>query len=661
MFLLLIFVAGRCLVPMDETDLFFNLRLGELWLGTGKVATENTLSFTHPHASEVNLAWLFQGLLVQAYRWGNIPGTVLLKTGFVLLTWTLLYRVARRWGAHPVWAALALALAAWSAEPRFVERPHLVTFLGLATLFLALARLEAGKPWLLWTMLPLGLVWVNANSCFFLAPSILLVYTVGAVIDNRRAEARHALLVALGLMPLIFATPSGFGALTYIANHWRMPDLRPLEEYRRVAWPVDGAYFFLTIGLLFFFGWDRCRRHFKPKQQFNDETLRIPIRYLLPCAALAILGALRIRFVAEYSMLAGPLLALGLTYMISLKRWSIVPAIVILLVLTISPRLMALHGGEKVIDIGMEPDLVPHQAIAFTTQHKLRKHMYCDMEVGSYLTFEGWPEYPVFQDPRINSYPEAFHAVLRRSDLTRSEWQAFLDGYGVRSALVTYPDVNPRGAWFDPMLWALVYRARDGLVFVRRSHKNDLAEIPLTFTFARETGLLPQPLIHKPASSNTSACDWAYALGEFFQWQGKDAEGLAAYERGLTSAAEGDATRLCRHKTQLALGSLALRLGQAARAAEVLNGLTELEAVLNHGFAMLSLGKLQHALADFDQVLAKSFRNDEALFGRGLTLAALGKNEAAIEILKLLLARSPNHVSAPMARAALLRLTTEAQ
>jgi len=31
---LLVFVASRCLVPMDETDLFFNLRLGEIVLAT---------------------------------------------------------------------------------------------------------------------------------------------------------------------------------------------------------------------------------------------------------------------------------------------------------------------------------------------------------------------------------------------------------------------------------------------------------------------------------------------------------------------------------------------------------------------------------------------------------------------------------------------------
>ena len=45
---------------MDETDLFFNLRLGELILGSGRVPTENLLSFTCPHATDINLAWLFQ-------------------------------------------------------------------------------------------------------------------------------------------------------------------------------------------------------------------------------------------------------------------------------------------------------------------------------------------------------------------------------------------------------------------------------------------------------------------------------------------------------------------------------------------------------------------------------------------------------------------------
>ena len=110
------------------------------------------------------------------------------------------------------------------------------------------------------------------------------------------------------------------------------------------------------------------------------------------------------------------------------------------------PRLAAARRGDRVFDLGVEPGLVPTAAIAFATDNGLRDRMYNDMEVGSYLTWEGWPRHRVFQDPRINGYPPAFHAQLRRDDLSRAEWDALLDGFGVTTALVTYPDENPRAA-----------------------------------------------------------------------------------------------------------------------------------------------------------------------------------------------------------------------
>jgi len=104
---LLLFVAGRLLVPMDETDLFFNLRLGEIVLHDHTVPRTNLLSFTYPDDRDVNLAWLFQIVLALAHRAGGIPGTLLLKTAFVLGTIAVLFRVAIRRGAAanagPTW------------------------------------------------------------------------------------------------------------------------------------------------------------------------------------------------------------------------------------------------------------------------------------------------------------------------------------------------------------------------------------------------------------------------------------------------------------------------------------------------------------------------------------------------------------------------------
>jgi len=624
---------------MDETDLFFNLRLGEIVLGTWHVPTENLLSFTVPDACDINLAWLFQVLLALVHRVGGIPGTVLLKTAFVSGTWLVLYRVALRRGAHPVAAALLLALAAWAAEPRFVERPHLVTFLGLSLALLAIERAEKGAPRLLWLLVPLGLLWANANSCFFLAPALLALYALGAWLDGQSLVARRAWWVSLALVPLMFATPSGFRCLSYVANHFRMPTLRPLQEYRHAEWPLDGPYFFLLAGL--------AVAVLLPVM-FRRLPRLVPLRVLVPSLALGVLGGLRIRFVAEFAMLAGPALAVAVTRLVPRLRgaWATAVAAAVLLGFAATPRVAAAVAGNRVFDLGLEPDLVPLSAVDFVERNGLRDRMYNDLEVGSYLTWRGWPRYRVFQDPRINGYPEAFHAVLRRADLSRAEFQALLDQFGVTSALITYPTVNPRGALFDPALWALVYRATDGLVFVKRSLQSSLPEIPLTFAYSTAEGLVPVPIPKAPAGSKASPCEWQRRLGDYHHSVAEAAVARSEYQAALTS--EGEA--LCRDEARAAAGAVALELGDFSKAADLLDGVRAPAARANHGFALLGIGRAGPALADFESVLAADARNDEATFGRGLCLVALGKTEEADAAFAALLARSPNHVSAPAAR-----------
>ncbi len=643
--MLLLFVAGRCLVPMDETDLFFNLRLGEIILGTGHVPTDNLLSFTFPEVRDINLAWLFQVVLALVHRAAGIAGTVLLKTSFVLGTWAILYRVAVRRGAHPWLAALVLALAAWSAEPRFVERPHLVTFVGLACLLLALERAEAGRPRMLWGLMPAGLLWANGNSCFFLAPTILLLYAAGAWIDGERAHARRATLVGVAMLPLIFGTPSGVHVLTYLANHIRMPWLRPLQEYRTARWPLDGPFFFLLAGLAV---------SVAASLLLKRQRL-LPWRVLLPLVVLALLGGLRIRFVAEFSMLAGPALAVAASAWVPRRPVLTGAAAAVLLVLTAIPRALA---GPPWWDLGEEADLVPHAAIDFVEKHGLGGRMYNDLEVGSYLTWRWWPRHRVFQDPRINGYPESFHAILRRTDLTSARWQELLDGFAVDAALLTYPGVNPRGAWFDPELWALVYRAHDGLVFTRRlpERASLLAEleIPLTFNYTEDTGLVARPL-PQPSQSTVAACEWQRRLGDLLR--SEDGRAAAqAYQAALDGAAGTCLGADWQSKVRESLAALALQLGDAEKAARLLDGLTSPEARANHGFALLALGRGEQALADFEAALDEHPHNDEATFGRGLALESLGRPGEAAAAFQALLARSPRHLSAPTARLHLRRL-----
>jgi tetratricopeptide (TPR) repeat protein len=654
---LLLFVAARCLVPMDETDLFFNLRLGEIVLGTHAVPRTNLLSFTFPDYRDVNLAWLFQVVLALAHRAGGIPGTVLLKTGFVVATFAALYRVARRRGAHPAAAAAALALAAWAAEPRFVERPHLVTFLGLALTLLAIERAEAGRTRALYTLIPVGLIWANANSCFFLAPALLLLYAAGAAADGRRPYAVRAALVALALAPLIAATPSGLGgAASYIANHFRMPSLRPLQEYRSASWPVDGPFFFLAAAFLLTGLLESAFTGSRPR-----------LRQALPIVALAALGASRIRFVAEFALLAGPAVAAQLTRALALSpprpaagRAAGVATGVLLLALAVMPHAAEVRRGGRWLDIGAEPDLVPLAAIRFAEQNGLRERMYNDLEVGSYLTWDGWPRYRVFQDPRINGYPPSLHAVLRRTDLSRAEWQALLDGFGVTAALVTYPALNPRAALFDPERWAVVYRARDGLVFARRRPEWQpliaRAELPVTFAYATDTGVTVKPLEVEPPGSPVDRCAWQRRLGDAYVEAGSTGSALDAYDHAMRdeSCADGsDRLRAARGK-----GDAALALGQASAALEAYQRAGDQAPPVQRGLALLAAGRAGEALDAFRAALAVRADDADARLGEGMALKALGRRDEAAAALRTFLAQAPGHLAAPQARALLDQLSS---
>jgi tetratricopeptide (TPR) repeat protein len=654
---LLVFVLGRCLVPMDETDLFFNLRLGELVLTTHAVPRTNLLSFTAPDFPDVNLAWLFQIVLALAHRAAGVPGTVVLKTAFVVATFGVLFRVALRRGAHPAAAAAALALAAWAAEPRFVERPHLVTFLGLALTLLAVERAEAGRPRMLWLLVPCGLAWANANSCFFLAPAVLLLYAAGARLDGRRADARRAALVAATLAPLVLATPSGAGALGYIANHFRMPALRPLQEYRAASWPVDGPFFFLAAAFVAAVG-DRGRSW----------------RHVLPALALGWLGARRIRFVAEFALLAGPLVAVAATRLGALlaprlgPRAGVASAVVVgaaLAAVTLAPRLEPVRRGQPLVDLRVEADLVPEAAIAFADENGLRERMYNDLEVGSYLAWQGWPRHRVFQDPRINGYPEAMHAVLRRPDLTPAEWQAFLDGFGVTSALVSYPSLNPRAALFDPARWALVYRANDGLVFARRAPERAglIARYELPYAFSREAegGVAERIVDARPEASPVAEAVWGGRVAVAYVERRDDASARPLFQRALGDPQVprlGSASEE-RNAWAGALGDLEMRHGDWAAAAAAYGQAVDIstkDQLTRMGLANLAIGRPGEALTVFEAARRADAQDADAALGRALALVALGRRDEARTALEVFIGLYPDHVGARRARDELAKL-----
>jgi len=616
---LLVFVAGLALGPMAESDLFFRIKAGQEILARHGLPGVNLYSFTYPDFPDLDASWLFEVAVALIHGRAGFPGVVVVKTAVLLATFAVAYVVCRRRGAGPVAAVAALAAAALVARERFVERPHVVSFAGEIALLAAVDALVvagARRAAVVVVALTAGVVlWANLHAGVFVAPLILAAGGLGAAVSRDRAAAgRLAIAAALAALATL-ATPLGAGLFTYLRLHLALTAVHPIDEFRAPTLVSDAPL--LAFGAVMIATAAAAR--------VRPGWMRIA-----PAVALAALTLRSVRFAADFALVAAPLLAVSLTALGRGPRLSLrargwlagpapaVAAIGFLMGAALIPRAVAAEPWN----IGLDTRELPLSAIAFADTNGLRQRMYNDFETGSYLLYDpagGYPRHRVFVDPRIPAYPIELHRLLGRNDLTRAEWTAEMQRFGVDAALLAYAGVNRRVAWWDPEVWALVFRADDARVFVRRSTRHEALiaarEIPATFAFSVEEGAATVPLDTRPARSPVRDCEWNRRLGDLrYELLGKpSASALDAYHRALAAPAgcldAGEEARLCSW-----LGALALGSGRGAEALEL-----------------------------FDRALARGAPRDAtALSNRALALEAAGRTREAASGWKEVEAAAPN-------------------
>ncbi len=639
---LLTFVAGLALRPMAETDLFFHLATGQEILRRHALLHRNLFSFTFPDAPNIDTSWLFEVGAAALYRLGGFPAVVVAKTVVLLVAFAGAYRICRRRGAGEVASAVALAAAAFVGHDRFVERPHVFSLLGavaaLAAIDAVATRGGAAAARAAALFMAAVVVWANLHAGVFVAPLLVGAAAVAAGVARDDAGARRLGLVACGAALATLATPVGVGIFRYLHLHLTLPALHPVDEFRAPSWLSDAPLVAYGVaiaggaGLLLAVGDAPARRQL--------------LRALAPALALGALAFHSVRFGADLALVGAPLLAVALTVAgerLAARRPALLgeilrsplPAIAtgaLLIGFAVVPR-VASGSARAGFAIGLDTRELPLPAIAFVDENGLRDRMYNDFEIGSYLLFqpgEGYPRHLVFVDPRLPAYPPEMHRLLGRGDLSRDDWQAAMDQFGVESALLAYAGINRRVAWWDPGRWALVFRAGDARVFVRRiprfSSLIAAHEIPATFGFSVEEGAVTVPLETRPAASPVAGCEWNRRLGDLlFELDGALSErARAAYRRSLAAPvgclAPADEARLGAW-----LGAVDLGAGRADAALVLLEralgaGNRELSTFTDRAAALEALGRRADAVAAWTVVAARA--GDSALGVRARARAA---------------------------------------
>ncbi len=541
--------------------------------------------------------WLFQVVAALADRVAGMAGVEALAVALWTVALVAVYRACRRRVAAAPAAALAW-LAAMASVERFLPRPELVTYVGIAWTWLLLERRAWRSPTGLVALGALGAVWTNAHGLFVLGPFMALCYALDAWLPGGRVALRDrrgrlaALAVIAGgtlLSPhplagwryavLLATEAGGRGPAVFAGLGELSPVLGTAARSSPAFWFFAGLVALATAAAVAL-----VRR--------REAWPRLAIAAALLAAALT--GR---RNVVLFALVAAPLVAEAAAALPSpgpaLRRAGAAVAIAASLGWAWYP----LSGGYYLhmeiparFGLGATPSFFPHRLPAFLDRIGFRGNVLNSNTLGGFYLYWGYPGRLPLTDGRWEVYePRALEEVLRDSRRPGA-WRRVVARYGIRGLLLAH--TSPEAAAIVPEVardrrWRLVYLDTAASFWVLTSAYPGVPEVDLG-----DPGRLPRP--RRP--------DDGLILGRFLALLGRPELEIENIRRTL--ALGGPRARLLGR-----LGSLELERGRLDAAERAFERLLALEpenvAALNElAFIAYREGRLERAQRLLERAVA---------------------------------------------------------
>jgi hypothetical protein len=180
-------VVALNVAPITNNDLFLHLRTGREVLSSFSVPEQDdysALARGRPFIAHEWLAGVLFRLIEVTFGELGLDALIVMKVLVALLVAGFLYAAARTLGASPAFAIPPLAFVLILASARFLERPHIFTYLMTSVYLWLLARRGAGGRAALWCFVPLQILWANLHGGFLLGPVVVALAALGAVIEG---------------------------------------------------------------------------------------------------------------------------------------------------------------------------------------------------------------------------------------------------------------------------------------------------------------------------------------------------------------------------------------------------------------------------------------------------------------------------------------------
>ena len=230
--LLLVFLVG-C-VELEDPDIWWHLRTGQLIWERGRVPRTDWFTFTNPDSPWIDLHWGFQLFATALWQLGGVPALVVAKSllavaTFAVAIWGGNTALPKRQAGKPdlPWSTLACWLpAVLIFSARNQVRPEMFTLLFLAGELAILLHVH-DRPRLLWLLPAIQVLWVNVQGLFVLGLVLWACFVANEILSlsllcrtasesartNGRRTTRLAAMTALMILAALVNPYGVDGAL----------------------------------------------------------------------------------------------------------------------------------------------------------------------------------------------------------------------------------------------------------------------------------------------------------------------------------------------------------------------------------------------------------------------------------------------------------------
>ena len=445
-----------------DQDTYWHIASGRDILATGSLPWVDKFSHTFAGQRWIAKEWLSQVLLAGTYDVFGFKGLIVLASGAMALTLTLVF-VALSYQLQTLPATAGTVFAYLLSSPHFVARPHLLSYPLMVFWVMSVVRAadRGTVPNLL--LLPIIVVWANVHAGFSLGLGIAGALSVEAVLASAPAKrwttARRWAVFLAGALLASLVTPYGIYALYNTYQIFGGNEaLQLINEWRPFSFGDDailGSLLFLALFASLYFG------------------VKLP---LVRCALVVFLfymTMIHIRFISVLAPVAPILIAAPLARQFSYLRVRANPQFSGLVDRVTRPASLAFIALFMAAGLGIASltnpkppsGAVPVGAVDYIEAHRKNAKVFNEYHFGGYLIFRGIPS---FIDGRtdqlfLGGFMSSISQALKGP---KSDFLALLDKYDVTLALVR-PKSPAAYRLSEADTWREVYAEETALVYER--------------------------------------------------------------------------------------------------------------------------------------------------------------------------------------------------